>query len=212
MLRAARVRKWWPYLLLVIIGAALVACGGGGDNDTPMAGEATKAITSATATVEVPTPEEPPGEQALARMAIDAIAGDEVDESLTGTGEQFFEVDIVTEEAGPGYQGYQYWLEWDPGVLEYEGAEDFKPEELSLCATPSPARGVLYGGCVRVSGDTFFVGPLSRVTFKCVGKGTSSLHLKPIAEDPHFGTSLLTYRGAVVATALFDASVTCEGG
>jgi hypothetical protein len=144
-------------------------------------------------------------------MGIDAVSGGAVDAARVVTGSSPFDIDIVFLSATGGYQGYQYFVQWDPVVLAYEGQRDLKPEGLEICATPVVEDKTVYSGCARVSENTSYTGPTNTLTFHCVADGVSPLHLVTLTEDPHFGAASLGYAGQTIETALVDASVTCQG-
>lgn len=193
------IGRLWIALVLLLAGGLLISCGGGGE-EAP----------------EAPPPEgRDEGQPAPiirngAAMVIDAVPGGDVDASGTVSGTSPFDVDIVVDKAVSGYQGYQYMLQWEPAVLAYEEQEDLKPEELELCAAATAGENTVYGGCVRVSENTNYTGPINRLTFRCLADGTSLLHLMTLVEDQHFGSSVLGYAGVTVETTLADASVTCQ--
>jgi hypothetical protein len=170
----------------------LVSCGGGG----PSSG---------------PTPVSTPILVGTAAMAVDAVSGGAVDATAVVAEASPFDVDIVMLSANPGYQAYQYKLEWDPTILAYDGEKHLMPADLSVCADAVVTASNVYAGCARAGGNTTFTGPLSTVTLHCVGAGTSPLHLKTLAEDRAFGTSAVAQLGYFVDTTLTDASVTCQG-
>ncbi len=61
-------------------------------------------------------------------MAVDAVSGDGVDTGRTVSGTRApFGVGIVVTAASTAYQGYQYFLEWDPAILAYDGQTDLSP-------------------------------------------------------------------------------------
>lgn len=186
-----KVWAWWT--LFFVIGGLLVSCGDG-DGD----GEAEPATT--------PVPGVSLGE---AEIAVDAVSGGTVDATRTVTGTGPFEVDVVIVSTTEGYQGYQYKLRWDEAVLAYDGQTDLKPADLDLCATPTVRGSTVYGGCVRVSDNTTFTGPVNTLTLHCLSTGTSPLHLMTRTEDPHFGSGTLGFAGVSIPTTLTDASVTC---
>ena len=184
---------WSPLAISLVVAGLLVACGG---DETP----------SAPATAVPPVP----AFLGTGAMAVDAVSGGAVDASSVVTGSDPFDVDVVILSVQPGYQGYQYKLEWDSSVLAYDDQRHLMPVELSVCADPVLGASDVYTGCARAGGDTTFAGPLNTVTLHCVGAGVSPLHLKTMTEDPNFGTSAIGDMGVLVETALTDASVTCQ--
>jgi hypothetical protein len=144
-------------------------------------------------------------------MALDAFPGGAIDTTQTVAGPNAFNVDIVVVDAGPGFQLYQFTVKWDPQVLAYDSQVDLTPEQLSLCAVPTARADTVFGGCGRVRGNTSFVGPTNRLTFRCAGQGTSTLHLVTLAEDPGFGSTLLGFNGLTIPTSTSDVSVQCTG-
>jgi hypothetical protein len=144
-------------------------------------------------------------------MAVDAVSGGAVDTARNVSGSRDpFGVDIVITGAGTAYQGYQYYLEWDPAVLAYDSQTNLSPSGLTLCAAPTTTLATVYAGCARQSGTITFTGPVNTVNMHCVGEGTSSLHLRTLAEHASLGTSTIGRFGVFIDTALADASVTCQ--
>jgi hypothetical protein len=62
----------------------------------------------------------------------------------------------------------------------------------------------------RISGTTSFVGQIVLVRYKCVGNGTTSLHLVSISDDPGYYSTTLGAGGTELTTTLADATVTCQ--
>jgi len=187
-----RRSSWAVLTLWVVMAGLLVSCGGGEPSAEP-------------------TPVPTPVFVGTAAIAVDAVSGGAVDATTVVTGSSPFDVDIVILSVDPGYQGYQYKLEWDPSILAYDGQKHLMPAELSICADPVLAASDIYAGCARMGGETTITGPLNTVTLHCIGTGTSPLHLNTLTEDPAFGTSAIAEMGFFVDTALTDASVTCQG-
>jgi len=194
------IGRLWIALVLLLAAGLVVSCGGGGE-------EAPEGAPPQGQNEGAP----PPPIQDGAGMVVDAVPDGAVDASRTVSGTSPFEVDVVVDRAESGYQGYQFKLQWDAAVLAYEGQEDLKPAELDLCAAASVRGNTVYGGCARVRENTNYTGPINRLTFRCLGDGTSLLHLVSLVEDEHFGSKALGYSGVAIETTLADASVTCEG-
>jgi len=144
-------------------------------------------------------------------MVIDAVTGGEVDAAIVVPGEAPFQVDIDILGATIGYQGYQYYLEWDPEVLAFDEHTDLKPGGLDLCATPNVTESRVAAGCVSSTETATFSGPVATIAFHCVSGGTSPLHLVGTAERPTSFSTAMAPRGVVIPTELTDASVTCQG-
>jgi len=143
-------------------------------------------------------------------MAVDALPGGGIDSSRTVAGTAPFDVDIVITNASEAYQGYQYKLQWDAAVLAYDSQAYLMPAELSFCAHDIDLVGnTVYAACAREAGTTTFTGPVSRVTFHCLGSGASPLRLMSLAEDAAFGSHVLGEGGADIETALASAQITC---
>lgn len=196
-------RKLWAGLaVLALVAAALSSCGG--DEDTSTSGAQTTPGTGATEGA-------PPQEVAAgsARMVVDAVSGGEADATVEVTGAGPFDVDIDILAPSMGYQGYQYYLQWDPKLLAYDGHNDLKPESLDLCANPTVVENRVAAGCARATETTRFAGPVGTATFHCVGEGTSLLHLLTSQDRPASFSTVLAPRGVVIPTELTDASVTC---
>ncbi len=201
---------WWALAGLSLLAVALGACGGGEQpalGPTPTGG----GVPEGTGAAVIRTPTFPPTPAVYeAAMGVDVVAGGGIEASRTVTGPTPFEVDVVVLNAGPGYQGYQFNAQWDPAVLAYDSQVHLMPEELNLCATPTVMENTMFTGCARVQGNTSFQGPLNRLTFHCVGQGTSTIHLLTPSETVS-GSTLLAYQGFTIATEVKDASVTCAG-
>ena len=194
--------RWILPVPLFLVAVLAVSCGGGEPSSSTSSGGPPG--------VSMPRATPLPTVTGTTEMAVDAIPGEATDATRTMTGTAPFDVDIVIAKAEPAYQGYQYMLLWDPAVLALDGQVDLKPDDLSMCATPATADERVAAGCIRAAGPTTFGGAVNRVTLHCVGDGTSQLHLLSSAEEDSFTTTLLP-DGRAIATALVDASVTCEG-
>ena len=197
-------RKPWAGLaILALVAAILSSCGGDEDTSTPGVVTTPGASSTESAT--------PPQEVAAgsARMVLDAVSGGEINATAEITGAGPFNVDVDILAPTMGYQGYQYYLQWDPELLAYDGHKDLKPESLDLCANPTAIENRVAAGCARATETTTFAGPVGTATFHCVGEGTSLLHLLPSEERPASYSTVLAPRGVVIPTELTDASVTC---
>jgi hypothetical protein len=226
VLKKLTTKAWWALAGLALLAVLLVACGGGeksapgptatgggGPQGTRSASPTVaRTPTAMTPTVQTPSPVVPSTPTAAgAEMGVDAIVGGAVDASRTVTDANPFEVDVVVVNAGPGYQGYQFKVQWDAAVLAYDSQANLMPEELNLCATPTVIENTMFVGCARVQGNTSFQGPLNRLTFHCVAPGTSTLHLLTPSEISALASTLLGYTGVTIPTQVVDASVTCAG-
>ena len=198
--RLVSKHRWTLVVFLFLAVALVVSCGGDDGEPSPAAPQDGQAAPSG----PVPTV------TGTTAMAVDAISGGPVDATRTVTGTATFDVDIVIMNVDPEYQGYQYWLIWDPEVLALDGQADLEPDSLDMCAAPATTENRVAAGCLRTAGPTTFAGPVNTATFHCVGDGTSQLHLLTSEEEASFTTTLL-WDGRVIDTALTDASVTCEG-
>jgi hypothetical protein len=144
-------------------------------------------------------------------MVVDAVSGGEVNAAVEVPAASPFQVDVDVLAVTAGYQGYQYYVEWDPKVLAFDGHTDLKPGDLNLCATPKSSESSLAAGCVRTTETTTFSGPVGSITFHCVSSGTSPVHLVGSAERPNSFSTAMAPRGLTIPTELTDASVTCLG-
>lgn len=145
-------------------------------------------------------------------MAIDVIPGGGVDYSMTVTGTVPFDVDVLITQAGTPYAGYDSILEFDPSILALVGHSYLATDIFNLCADATTGTGRVNSGCARSTGTTTFTGGTDRISFQCIGQGTSALHLVP-PEGNVTHTSMLGAGGTLVPTALSDAQITCgEGG
>lgn len=208
-------------LLLMIALAAMAGGCGGGEEAAPevatpgfMTPEAMTPGVSpeapAAATPSGPQPGTVPqaeGESSV--LAVDAVPGDPFDATRTVSGDEPFGVDVnVVEVSGP-YKAVQFKLRWDAAVLAYVDQEYHEPIELGFCQLPSFEEGGIYGGCAGQIA-TVFTGAIATVKMRCVGSGTSPLHLVTFAEDPDFGSGLAFDPGLTFPSTYRDASITCE--
>ena len=185
-------RKQWPAFLVVLLAAAGLCL----------------ALTTGRWGAASPTPSLAASPNA---MAVDAVSGGGIDTSRAVSGTRTpFGVDIVITGAGTGYQGYQYYLEWDPDVLAYDTETTLSPGGLTICGVPAATDSTVFAGCVRQSGTTTFTGPVSTVSLHCVGDGTSPLHLKTMVQEPALGSTTIGPYGVLINTSLADASVICQ--
>jgi hypothetical protein len=122
-----------------------------------------------------------------------------------------FTVDVLVRQANTGYQGYQYFLQWNPAILAYDSQTDLMPASLTSCAGATVYADSVYATCSRSSGLTTFTGPVNTVTLHCLADGGSALHLITLVENAAFGTGTVDDSAAFINTGLTDASVTCTG-
>jgi hypothetical protein len=221
-----KVRESMGKLLMAFLAFALVfgaACGGDDDDDnatdvtvvgngTPPAGgtPADGAVTSVDTTV-----------------AIDADASTPaIDAQATYASGAEFQVAFAMQDAGGGYEGYQFSVGWDPAVISYvtDSVEHLRPEDLSTC---SPTR--TYNGTEGATQDeslppnrvaafcastqlnpTEYEGPLSTVRFTCSGTGQSALSIQT-SEEVSPGTKVETRTlGIAHRLQVANATVSCQ--
>ncbi len=200
-----RRRYWAGLAILALVAALWVSCGDDGDEATPQDGQAPAATEADSQVVPVATA------AGTAVMAVDAVSGGEINATADIAGTDPFDVDVDILDATIGYQGYQYYLEWDPEVLAFDNHADQEPEDLDLCANPKVEESRIAAGCARVTDTTTFAGPVGTLTFHCVASGTSLLHLVTSGERPVSFSTAMAPRGLLIPTELRDASVTCPG-
>jgi hypothetical protein len=210
-------RFWASLAVLALLAVVLSSCGG---EETTPPGQP-PGVTETTAPSGLSTPGVAPTEgipeparvkEGNAEMVVDAASGGEVTATAEVSGSAPFQVDVDIRGATVGYQGYQYYLEWDPKILAFDGHEDVKPAGLDLCANPTRFDSTVAAGCVNTTEATTFAGAVGTLTFHCVSGGTSPLHLVSEGESPNSFSTALAPRGLVIPTNLMDASVTCLGG
>ena len=209
-------KGWWTLVGLSLLAAGLSGCGdGGGERGLePTAGVSNEVAVGTPGRVP-PADQTPASPVALtpadfeAAMGLDAVAGGQIDVGRIVAGSAPFEVDVVVLDAGPGYQGYQFKVQWDPAVLAYDSQVELMPEDMDLCATPTLAENTMYTGCARVRDNTMFEGPVNTLSFHCVGQGTGTIHLLTPFEITAFGSTLMGFQGVTIPTEVRDASVTC---
>jgi len=192
-------KSWISLAVLAVVAAVWSSCGG--EETTPS--ELTTPVEDARAPVETA--------EGTAEMVVDAVSGGEVNASAEVQGTSPLEVDINILGATIGYQGYQYYLEWNPELLAFDGHTDLKPAGLDLCATPTTSADRVAAGCISVAETTMFAGPVSTITFHCISNGTGPLHLVTSGESPASFSTTMAPRGVIIPTELTDASVTCLG-
>jgi hypothetical protein len=224
-------RKGWAGLLvLAVVATVWSSCGGDETGPTKL----TTPVVSPTKAAGVPsgtaegtaeptgpaTSVVPPTKAAgvpaqtasgTAKMVVDAVSGGEINATAEVRGTGPFAVDISILGATIGYQGYQYYLEWDPKTLAFDSHTYLKPAGLGLCATASTSANRLAAGCVNQNETTTFAGPVGTITLHCIANGTSSLHLMTSGEQPASFSTTMAARGLIIPTELTDASVTCLG-
>jgi hypothetical protein len=121
-----------------------------------------------------------------------------------------FTVRIDIHYDDPSFQGYQYRLDYDAAVLAVDAVTQLQPDGLTLCVAPDLSTpGTVKSGCAALSPVPVpFDETVETLQMHCVGPGTTSLHLVSLAEDPHYGSTVLGGDGP--PTILIDDSVTCE--
>lgn len=188
-------RKCWVGLAVLAVAAAVwSSCGG--DDETKPSEVTAPAVVYAEGTAE---------------MVVDAVSGGEITATAEVRGTDPFEVDVNILGATAGYQGYQYYLNWDPNVLALDDHRYLEPASLDLCATAAIFDDRVAAGCVRLEDVTMFAGSVGTISFHCASSGTSPLHLMTSEERPASFSGVLAPRGLIISTELTDASVTCLG-
>jgi hypothetical protein len=131
--------------------------------------------------------------------------------SRTISGGGNFDVGINVTAAGNDYTTYQFKLEWDPTVLAFVSGTHLNPDVFYACFGFTTTASTVSSSCGRSYGTSTFVGPMDKITMRCVGNGTSTLHLVTLGEEPAYGTTTIDELGAIT-TGLTDADpgITCE--
>jgi hypothetical protein len=157
-------------------------------------------------------------------VAVDAIPGGAVNPVRWWLGGSPFDIDVVLTAAGESYAGYDLALSYDDQILQFVPTADLDGDtvleswaytglgSMSLNATVmrSDLDGdtvleKLAGGSGRSSGTISATGAVVTARFRCIGNGTSAVHLV----SP--GTTTLGVGGATIDTSLADANVSCFG-
>jgi hypothetical protein len=216
--------RLFPVVLVLagLAGLVGVACGGAEKATTPPSPAMSpwptvvQPTTTAEGTPAGPVPTTPgtpaqPG-QGVASVVIDVDPSTpEVDVGpRTFAVGDTIAVDVVVLSSPMAYNAYQYQLSWNTSVLEFREEKGVSPE-LEMCLTTvRPMPDSVYGACLNPKASVTYTGPVSEVTFVCVGTGESDLHLVGSLEDNQFFTALGAEAGIPIPTALQDASVKCE--
>jgi pimeloyl-ACP methyl ester carboxylesterase len=157
-------------------------------------------------------------------MAVDAIPGGGVNQWRWWSGGSPFDIAVVVTAAGQSYAGYDLALSYDDQILQFVPMADLDGNTvleswtysglggMSLKATvvPSDLDGdtvldEVVGGAARSSGAAGATGTVITARFRCIGNGTSPVHLV----SP--GTTTLGVGGATIDTTLAGANVWCWG-
>lgn len=163
-------------------------------------------------------------------MAVDAVSGGAVDTWRYVMGGNPFDMDIVITAAGEPYAGYDLSLTYNDQILAFVPTVDLDGdttleswEYTGLGGTSLDAAVVVsdgdgdtvadraVGGSARSSGTASATGAVITGRFRCVGNGTSPLHLVTPSQSA-IGTSTLAPGGDTVDTSLADASIWCWVG
>jgi hypothetical protein len=105
-----------------------------------------------------------------------------------------FNADVNISEVGCPYAGYLAYLTWDNTVLAYvdpPGVTYTGLGGMTLNTAPVAEADSVRFGSARVSGTSTQTGTAATVRLKCLGTGTSLLHLVSVVEDPIYGTLML---------------------
>jgi hypothetical protein len=162
-------------------------------------------------------------------MAVDAIPGGAIDTWRWWLGGSPFDMDVVASAAAAPYAGYGLALSYDHQVLEFVPTADLDGDTVLESWTYSGLGGMGLnatvgrtdldgdtvadapaGGSARSSGTTTATGVVVTARFRCVGNGTSAVHLVTTGESV-FGTTTIDDNAAVIDTSLADANVSCFG-
>jgi hypothetical protein len=165
-------------------------------------------------------------------MSVDAVSGGDIDPSHAVTSLAPFVVDLHIGWGGAvedRYTGYEAVVKFDDAVLAFVPTRDLdmdgQPESWDYTGLGAMVLDIpvsrfdedgdtlidtLWGASARTSGTTDASGPAVNASFRCVGNGTSLLHLVSSAENSERYTTTLAWGGGDVATNLRDASITCS--
>ena len=159
-------------------------------------------------------------------------AANDVDAARTVAGSGPFDVSVnITWGGTPEdrWSGYRATLAYDDSTLEFvamlDMSEDDVPDSwaytglglsvmdiavVELDRDGDEETDALSGGSNRTDGTIDTSGQAFVVRFRCVGSGSSPLHLTTLAEDPTYGSGTQGGDFQFLPTALVDASVTCS--
>jgi len=160
-------------------------------------------------------------------MAVDAVSGGGINQSRLVIGTNPFDIDVVVTTAGAPYAGYNLSLSYDDQILQFVPTVDLDGDttldswtytglggmSINAKVSLSDADGDsvvdnAVGGSARSSGTTSATGAVITGRFRCIGNGTSALHLVTPSASPA-GATTLGVGGATIDTSLADASVLC---
>jgi hypothetical protein len=135
-----------------------------------------------------------------------STVADAVETSRTVLGSTPFDVSVNLTWGGTPeerYQGYQMVLQYDASILAFMPTQDANADTFPESGTYTGLGGVVFywsdgafdadgdtlvdavpGGAARVSGTSDASGQAVLLRLKCVGNGTSPLHLMAAIEDP----------------------------
>jgi hypothetical protein len=159
-------------------------------------------------------------------------AANDVDPVRAVAGSGPFDVSLnITWDGTPEDQwnGYRATLVYDDAILEFvamldmtgDGALDswaytglgFAVLDLAVVELDRDGDGgtdALSGTSRRTVGTTDSSGQALVARFRCVGSGSSFLHLTTLAEDPTYGSATYGYDFEPLPTGLVDASINCS--
>lgn len=229
-------KRAWAALAILVLAAAVWGSCGGEEKGTGQQGESTATAapspvttvpaggpTAAAPTVgpsptapfsaapTVPAGEPTPTVEAANVIAVDADpATPAVDDRTTQPLGVPFDVSINVTTAGTAYDGYQFSLRWDTAVLSFVSGTHLSQQAGFSTCTPlfeqlDPSHVAFF--CVGAASN--YVGQHDRLTFQCVGSGTTTLHLETASENPDIAT-VTVVTGGGIPTGAVDAAVTCE--
>jgi hypothetical protein len=159
-------------------------------------------------------------------------AADDVDAERTIVGSGTFDASVNIAWGGADedrWNGYRAALAYDDSILEFVATLDVTADgtldswaftglgrsvlDLSVVELDQDGDGktdALRGGSSQTSGATGSSGQALVVRFRCVGSGSSPLHLITLVEDPTHGSATYDYDFQFLPTDLLDASITCS--
>jgi hypothetical protein len=163
-------------------------------------------------------------------LAVDAIPGGAVNQWRYVVGGNPFDMDVVVLTAGDAYAGYNAALSYNDQVLEFLPTTDVDGDtaleswaysglggtSLNAAVAASDGDGdtapdTAVGGSARAAGVTSATGTAVAGRFRCIGNGSSAVHLVMPAEAAS-GTTTLGPGGTTIDTSLADANVWCWVG
>ena len=191
---------------LVLVALIVTAC-----SDDDNGGEEPPSPTISGAQTIAGAPSRAAPRVVTSAISIDADpASPTIDANATRAVGEEFDVAATLDRLGEAGAGYQLDIAWNSSVLEFVALTNVAEEAFPTCSPTLSSSGNVTTYCLRTDGAANYIGPLARITFRCMSPGSSQFDLRPPGPEV-IGTRIESPPAANVSheLTLTAANVTC---